>query len=307
MKTRKLSFYSDGLRLDALLQRAEGDVKAPILVVCSGLHGLKEWVPGKWAPYALKAGFQCFAFDYRGFGTSQGERGRIFPAEQVRDTIHALDFIRGLEGVDVNRIAILGWGLGAGVAICAAAQDLSVAAVCSANGAGDYGRTVRDATEYPRLQRWLERLRKDRLSRAQTGKSEMVDYRNLTNPGFDPNFSLSPQFHKDISSVGQRPEQLFSLESCEAYMNFRPEDVVAQLAPRPFLIVHGERNHFMPISEAHRLYKAAGKGGFLKTFPGQGHLELISEDNPDANRLMTATVAALRKAVAGEELRWQRE
>src|SRR5918995_1507470 len=130
MTVQDISFYSDGLRLDGLLHQRPGGGRAPVLLVCSGLHGLKEWVPAKWAPYALAAGF---------------------------------DVLKGHDEVDPERIALLGWGLGAGIAIAAAARDPEVAAVVSANGAGDYGRTVHNATEYPRLLRWQDRLRQDRL------------------------------------------------------------------------------------------------------------------------------------------------
>jgi pimeloyl-ACP methyl ester carboxylesterase len=297
MERRALTFYSDGYRLDGILHLSKPKERRPVLMVCSGLHGLKEWVPAKWAPYALDAGFHCFAFDYRGFGSSEGERGRIFPHEEIRDTIHALDFLRTLDEVDEARIAVLGWGLGAGIAICAAAEDRHVAAVCAANGAGDYGRTVRDAVEYPRLLSWQERLQEDRLRRARTGVSEMVDYRNITNPDFAPSFELSNQFRKDISSVGQKPIEKFSLASCEAYMTFRPEEVVGRLSPRPFLIVHSDGNHYMPISEAHRLYEAAGPGKAIKIYRGKGHLEWISEDNPASREFLTETVGWLRDAV----------
>jgi uncharacterized protein len=108
MTVQDVSFYSDGLRLDGLLHQRPGGGRAPVLLVCSGLHGLKEWVPAKWAPYALAAGFHVFAFDYRGFGTSEGERGRMLPDEEVRDAVHALDVLKGLDEVDFASIALLG-------------------------------------------------------------------------------------------------------------------------------------------------------------------------------------------------------
>ena len=47
MTVQDVSFYSDGLRLDGLLHQRPGGGRAPVLLVCSGLHGLKEWVPAK--------------------------------------------------------------------------------------------------------------------------------------------------------------------------------------------------------------------------------------------------------------------
>ena len=224
----------------------------------------------------------------------------MLPDEEVRDAVHALDVLKGHDEVDPERIALLGWGLGAGIAIAAAARDPEVAAVVSANGAGDYGRAVRNATEYPRLLRWQDRLRQDRLQRARTGVSERVDYRFITHPGADAGFELHPQFRKDMEAIRQAPIAEFTLESCEAYARFRPEEVVGRLAPRPFLIVHGERNHYMPVSEAHRLFEAAGDGKALRIYQGQAHLEMISPDNPASQRFMRDTVDWLWRAVARE-------
>jgi pimeloyl-ACP methyl ester carboxylesterase len=287
------TFYSDGVRLDGLLHR-NSDACAPTVVVCSGLHGLKEWVPAKWAPYFLRAGFHCFAFDYRGFGASEGQRGRMLPSEEISDTLAALDYLRTLDGVDAEHIALLGWGFGAGIAIGAAAQDPRVMAVCAANGAGDYGRTVRDAVPYTTWLSWQDRLAEDRVRRVKTGVSEWVDYRNITNPGFDPGFALHAQFHKDITAVGQAPQARFTLQTCEAYAAFQPERVVSQLHERPLLIVHGDRNHYMPVSEAYRLYEHAGKNTTLRIQRGQTHLEMISADNPASPAIMTETAEWFR-------------
>ena len=122
----------------------------------------------------------------------------------------------------------------------------------------------------------------------------------MTNPNADAGFELHPQFRKDIQAIGQAPIAAFTLESCEAYAAFRPEEIVRRLAPRPLLIVHGEKNHYMPVSEAYRLFEAAGEGRTLRIYKGQAHLEMISPDNPASDAFMRETVAWLRDAVARE-------
>lgn len=50
---------------------------------------MKELIPAKlWGPFT-DAGYACFSFDYRGFGTSDGERG-------VRNALHPIDEARSL-------------------------------------------------------------------------------------------------------------------------------------------------------------------------------------------------------------------
>ncbi|MBI3709787.1 MAG: alpha/beta fold hydrolase, partial [Proteobacteria bacterium] len=180
MKTRAVEFFSDGIRLEGMIQTADGlktGERRPVVLICSGLHGLKEWVPARWWPQLIDAGYSCFAFDYRGFGSSDGTRGRMIPREEIADVRNAITFLQQQPEIDPARIALIGWGLGGGIVIATAAEDPRIRAVVCANGAGDYGRTVRDAVTYPRWLRWQERIAADRVARVLTGASAMVDYR----------------------------------------------------------------------------------------------------------------------------------
>lgn len=284
MQTTKHVFFSDGIRLEGLLQSPDDSrpgERRPAVLVCSGLHGVKEWVPSRWWPHIVEAGYHCFAFDYRGFGTSDGERGRVFPEEEIRDALNAITFMRTLDCIDPDRIALIGWGLGGGIAIATTARDTQIKGICCANGAGDYGRTVRDAVPYLIWLEWQDRLAVDRRQRVLTGTSERVDYREITDPQSPQAYESHNQFFKDLKSLDKTPIPQFTLESCEAYLSFRPEQVVAEIAPRPLLIVHGKRNYFMPIDEAYQLYAHAKEPKRLQVVPNGKHLEIIDPDSPD--------------------------
>lgn len=281
MKTEACAFFSDGIRLEGILQSPDdacSNDPLPVVMVCSGLHGVKEWVPSRWWPHIVEAGYHCFAFDYRGFGSSDGERGRVIPEEEIRDALNAVTFLRTLETVDPDRIALIGWGLGGGIAIETTARDPRIIGVCCANGAGDYGRTVRDAVPYMSWLAWQSRLETDRQQRVLTGVSERVDYREITDPLSPAAYDAHGQFYKDLKSIQQTPIRQFTLESCEAYVSFRPERVVTEIAPRPILFVHGKQNYFMPIDEAYRLYTLAKEPKRLHVVPNGKHLEMIDPE-----------------------------
>jgi dienelactone hydrolase len=144
VRTELLAFYSDGIRLEGLLQLPDAATRPlPAVLLCSGFQGLKEIIPAKlWGPLT-GAGFACFAFDYRGFGSSGGERGRVIPGEQVEDVRSALTLVQQRPEVDPARVALLGWGFGGGVVVQAGAEDARAAAVVCLNGIGDGGRAVR--------------------------------------------------------------------------------------------------------------------------------------------------------------------
>src|SRR5690349_190200 len=103
MRSTPMQFYSDGIRLDGVLQLPEvtgNGRRYRVVVLCSGFQGLKEIIPAKlWGPFTA-AGFACFAFDYRGFGTSDGARGRVIPREQVEDVRNAVTLVQQVPEVD---------------------------------------------------------------------------------------------------------------------------------------------------------------------------------------------------------------
>jgi alpha-beta hydrolase superfamily lysophospholipase len=88
----------------------------------------------------------------------------------------------------------------------------------------------------------------------------------------------------DIACAGIRavyhlpafPFGLLSIRFCELLTHARihenrPVDVIAALAPRPLLIVHGADDQFVPVAHARRLYAAARAPKELWLVPGDGH------------------------------------
>jgi uncharacterized protein len=107
MNKRSVQYYSDGIRLDGFIL-APADLrpneKRPAVIICSGFQGLMEWVPSRWWPQFVEGGFVCLAFDYRGFCTSDGERGRIIPDEEIVDVRNSITFLQQQSEVDPERI-----------------------------------------------------------------------------------------------------------------------------------------------------------------------------------------------------------
>ena len=94
----EVSFFSDGIKLDARLFLPAGlaaGQRSAAVVLCAGIQGVKELGPLDLAERLAQAGVATLAFDYRGFGASEGPRWRLFPHEQVRDVRAALSFLAG--------------------------------------------------------------------------------------------------------------------------------------------------------------------------------------------------------------------
>ena len=126
MNTVPLPFFSAGHRLDADLHLPDdGGAGAPypVLVAASGYQGLKVIHPERFARALTPRGYAVLAFDYRGFGLSEGERGRLVAQEWALDVRAAVDRVSSHPQLDPGRIGLLGWGLGGGVVVSAAADD----------------------------------------------------------------------------------------------------------------------------------------------------------------------------------------
>ena len=102
----------------------------PIVVMAHGFGGTKD---SGLAPFAEKfaaSGLDVLAFDYRGFGASEGApRQQISIDRQVGDYQAAIAAATQLPGVDPNRIALWGSSLSGGHVIRAAAGRHDVVAV----------------------------------------------------------------------------------------------------------------------------------------------------------------------------------
>lgn len=80
----------------------------------------------------VQRGFSVLLFDFRGRGESEGWRGSAGDREQW-DVLGAIDFVDG-RGIPVDRIGLLGFSLGAAVAIMVASREPRIPAIVSDSG-----------------------------------------------------------------------------------------------------------------------------------------------------------------------------
>ncbi len=247
-----ISFPSAGLTLRGTLHRPGAGVRGrrPGIVQLHGFGGSSSGAGHPQLARALEhAGYVVLRFDFRGCGASEGERGRIVCMEEVEDARNAVTFLQGQEGVDPDRICIIGASLGGSVAIYVAGTDPRVCA-CAANGAVGNGER-RFRYQYPdegEWRRFLERLEEAKRETEKTGRPVML-----------PRFDIV--FIPEKSRVGLPPgaSMEFPVETAISMLEFNPEAVVAKIAPRPLLLIHPRGDEVVPKSESEQLAKAAGK------------------------------------------------
>jgi uncharacterized protein len=125
-----VSFHSGGVQCAATVYRPGGVTGvAGCVVMGSGITLTRRDGIPDYARRFTDAGFTVVAFDYRHWGDSGGEPRRVVSLRrQLGDWRAAVQYARGLEDVDPERVALWGMSLGGGLALMTAARDPRIAA-----------------------------------------------------------------------------------------------------------------------------------------------------------------------------------
>ncbi len=284
MHRRSVQFFSARLKLDGDLYLPEELVpgeKCPAIITCSGYQGLKDIHPARFARALVRHGYACLAFDYRGFGNSEGERGRLVPQEQVEDVRSAISFVETVSEVDAQRIALIGWALGGGVAIAAAADDPRVRAVAAINAVGDGERAARSMHDEQSWRELIEQTSTDRWREALWGESQLVHPFKIVRLDDVTRDYVDEQLY-GVEGFGSG----VTLESADFILRFRPERLVDRIAPRPLLLIHGAENRLHPPEESEELYRLAKEPKELVLLKKTGHTEWAFDEHPTFRRVV---------------------
>lgn len=292
---QKVTFYSEGIKLDGMLYTpsglAEGEQR-PGVVLCVGYTYLKSLTMPDIAKVLTKAGYVALVFDYRGFGESEGPRWRLIPNEQVNDVRAALTYLGNVPHVKANELAVVGLSMGGSHAIAGAAQDQRVRAVVAMEAPGDGARWLRSLRRHYEWQEFTARVAADRVQRVQTGESTRVDPFDIVLP--------DPESQGFLQTVAQEFPQMkcdLPLESADALLEYSPQRVIAQISPRPVLLIHGPEDRLVPLTEAEQLYAAAREPKELLVIPGMGHFNWVLPNHPIFGQVTTSIVEFLQKHI----------
>jgi pimeloyl-ACP methyl ester carboxylesterase len=213
-------------------------------------------------------GYVTLRFSMRGCGDSEGEAGRVICLEQVEDTRSSLTWLAQHPAVDPKRIALVGSSFGGAVSVYTGGVDERVAAVISNGGWGDGERKFRGQHKSPEeWTRFTRMLEEGKAHRAKTGKSLMV-----------PRYDIVPIPPHLRANIAKGSIQSFPAETAQSMFDFRADDVVGNIAPRPLLLIHASNDSVTPTEQSIELFKHAGQPAELHLFSEVDHF-LFAEDN----------------------------
>jgi dienelactone hydrolase len=127
-------FDSGGALCAAYLYRpdadADGPAERPAIVMAHGFSATRDERLPAYAERFADAGYVVLVFDYRHFGASEGEPRQLLDiGRQHADYRAALAYVRGLDGVDPERVVLWGSSFSGGHVLAVGATDPRVAAV----------------------------------------------------------------------------------------------------------------------------------------------------------------------------------
>ena len=200
---------------------------------------------------------------------AKASTGRIICLDQVADTRNALSYLATRPEVDPQRIALVGSSFGAAVAVFTGGADRRVAAVISCGGWGDGERKFRG--QHPTPEAWAKftsMLEEGKRQRERTGKSLMV-----------PRYDIVPIPEKLRNRMSSGSIMEFPAETAQSMNDFRADDQVGNISPRPLLLLHSANDSVTPTYESIEMFKKARQPAELHLLADVDHFT-FNEENP---------------------------
>jgi pimeloyl-ACP methyl ester carboxylesterase len=277
-----ITFKSGDLTLSGSLHTPEGSdgKKLPCIIVLHGF-GSNSSSANVMGPCKMfnDWGYAAFRFDMRGCGESDGEFGRVICQEQVEDTQAAMDYLQTRDEVDGARVGVLGSSFGAAVAIYVGGIDDRFACVISSGGWGHGERKFRG--QHPTKEGWLKftnMLEQGRRHREKTGESLMVN-----------RYDIVPIPEHLRNNLAQQSVIEFPAEVPQSMYNFCAEDVVADISPRPLLLLHSSDDSVTPTEQSVAMFKLAGQPCDMHLFAETDHF-MFAENNTRVREIVKSWV-----------------
>jgi alpha-beta hydrolase superfamily lysophospholipase len=262
-----VEFYSEGSRIKGILYVPDNDKeKNPAIVLCHGFAGFKELLLPAYAEEFCQKGFIALTFDYRGFGESEGERGKLSPRAQVTDIRNAITFIMSLPGVDAHRLGLWGTSFGGANAIVTTALDKRVKCLCVQLAFGNGERVItggltgeeREKLESMLMKVWTRAVTQNKIMQVPINKiltdEQSIEFYNKTVADF-PGLDIKIPFL-----------------TIKETMEYQPEKYVDSVHV-PILIIGAENDKVNPKEESEILYQKANSPKELLIIKGATHYQ----------------------------------
>ena len=177
---------SEGITLTT--RSPSGGKKRPAIILCHGFCGIREILLPKFAEVFTQAGFVTITFDYRGFGDSDGERGRLIPEMQIDDIVTVINWAKEQPFIDKERVGLWGTSLGGGHVFGAAVKGGGVKCIVSQLAFADGEKNITHHMSSEEKKEFISTLEKLDAVKKASGREKFVSITRVLNDNESKNF-----------------------------------------------------------------------------------------------------------------------
>ena len=265
---KSVEFMSEGSRVVADLYLPEDNtVNAPAILLCHGFAGVKELLLPAFAEYFANAGYVAMTFDYRGFGGSDGEPGRLVPALQIEDIKNAVTFLSQRPEVDSNRIGLWGTSFGGANVVVAASEDDRIKAISVQLTFADGERVITSEMSQDEKSKFLATIEKMEEKKKKTGKEMMVPIVKVLSD------DQSKEFYKEYADEYSALKIKIPFLTLAETLKHKPINAIPDVNV-PVMVVAATNDSVNPISESYSLFEAANEPKELLELEEATHYEV---------------------------------
>lgn len=242
----------------------------PVIILCHGFCGIQEILLPAFADAFTSAEFTTVTFDYRGFGCSLGERGRLTPAMQIADILSVVEWVKTQPSIDANRIGLWGTSFGGCHIFGAAAENPDIKCVVSQLAFADGEEIVTGKMSEEEKQGFVATLNKMAEKQKVTGKETFVGVTRVLNDAeskafFETNKIRYPAMDIKIPFLTVRET-----------LQYKPKNNATRVTCPTLVVIAGE-DTVNPPEQGKALYDAVGsQHKTLHVEQGAKHYDMYS-------------------------------
>ncbi len=248
MKVSTLQLAND---IAVTLRTPEDQHSSPVIILCHGFCGIQDLLLPAFADAFAHAGFNAVTFDYRGFGASGGERGRLVPAMQIEDILSVVEWVKTQPGIDSTRIGLWGSSFGGCHVLAAAAENAEIKCVVSQLAFADGEEIVTGKMSAEDKAGFIATLDKMADKKQATGKEMFV---GLTKVLSDEE---SKAFFEEYKVLFPAMDIKIPFLTVRETLQYKPKDNAARVTC-PVLVVVAANDTVNPPEQGVALYEAVG-------------------------------------------------
>ena len=238
---------SEGITLTT--RSPSGGKKRPAIILCHGFCGIREILLPQFAEVFTQAGFVTITFDYRGFGDSDGERGRLIPEMQIDDIVTVINWAKEQPFIDKERVGLWGTSLGGGHVFGAAVKGGGVKCIVSQLAFADGEKNITHHMSSEEKKEFISTLEKLDAVKKASGREKFVSITRVLND------NESKKFFEENRT--QYPDMDIKIRflTVKEMLDYKPVQYAAQVTC-PSLIVVAEKDTVNPKEQGIELYNS---------------------------------------------------